>query len=264
MKNLYLYQKHYRAAYMRNFLIFFVSLVIACNSYASEANAPKKLIWPFEGVFGTFDREAAQRGFQVYKEVCAACHALSHLSYRNLKDIGITEEEIKEIAKEHTVKDGPNDQGEMFERPALPADRFVPPFANEQAARAANGGAYPVDLSLIVKARHDGANYIYSILTGYEDAPANHKVPEGLHYNKYFPGQNIAMPAPLSDGQVQYRTGMPSSVDQMSRDVVVFLQWAAEPEMEHRKSLGLKAMLYLFVFTILFYIAKNRVWSRLK
>lgn len=249
---------------MRNFIILFVSIIISANSFASEAMQPKKVIWPFEGIFGTFDREAAQRGFQVYKEVCAACHALSHLSYRNLKDLGITEAEIKEIAKEYTVKDGPNDQVEMFERPALPADRFVPPFANEQAARAANGGAYPVDLSLIVKARHDGANYIYSILTGYENPPANITIPDGLHYNKYFPGHNIAMPAPLSDGQVQYSSEKVASIDQMSRDVVVFLQWAAEPEMEHRKSLGLKAILYLFVFTILFYIAKNRVWSRLK
>ncbi len=249
---------------MRNFIILFVSIIISANSFANEAIPPKKAIWPFEGIFGTFDREAAQRGFQVYKEVCSACHALSHLSYRNLKDLGITEAEIKEIAKEHTVKDGQDDQGEMFERPALPADRFVPPFANEQAARAANGGAYPVDLSLIVKARHDGANYVYSILTGYENPPANITIPDGLYYNKYFRGHNIAMPAPLSDGQVQYRSGKVASVDQMSRDVVVFLQWAAEPEMEHRKSLGLKAMLYLFVFTILFYIAKNRVWSRLK
>ena len=249
---------------MRNFIIIFSSFIFSASVFANVAVPPKKLLWPFDGIFGSFERETAQRGFQVYKEVCSACHGLSHVSYRNLKDIGITEAEIKEIAKEYIVTDGPNDQGEMFQRPALPSDKFVEPFPNEQAARAANGGAHPVDLSLIIKAREDGANYVYSILTGYENPPAGFKVLDGLHYNKYFPGHNIAMPAPLSDGQVQYSSALPASIDQMARDVVIFLQWAAEPEMEHRKSTGLKVMFYLLVFTLLFFAAKNRIWARLK
>lgn len=244
-------------------LAIFSSLVLSFAAFASENIELKRLIWPFDGIFGSVDREAAQRGFQVYKEVCAACHSLSRLSYRNLKDIGISELEIKEIAKQYMVTDGPNEQGEMFQRPAKLSDKFVSPFPNEQAARVANGGAYPPDLSLIIKARHDGANYVYSLLTGYEPAPADFKLMEGLHYNKYFPGNQIAMPAPLSDGQVQYLGGTVASVDQMSRDVVVFLQWAAEPEMEHRKSMGLKVMIYLAIFTVLFYIAKKKIWSRL-
>lgn len=220
--------------------------------------------WHFEGLRGSVDREAAQRGFQVYKEVCSVCHSLSNLYYRNLKDIGFSEEEIKEIAKNYTVKDGPNDDGEMFDRPALPSDRFVSPYPNEQAARAANNGAHPPDLSLIIKARHDGANYIYSLLTGYTEPPTGFKLMNGAHYNPYFPGGQIAMPPPLMDGQVTYMDGTNASVEQMSHDVAVFLQWAAEPEMEHRKSMGLKVMMFLVAFTIFFYIAKNRIWSNLK
>jgi ubiquinol-cytochrome c reductase cytochrome c1 subunit len=250
---------------MRRILLLTILFLSSISSIAANEHIElKKIIWPFDGVFGTFDRESAQRGYQVYKEVCAACHSLSKLSYRNLKDIGITEPEIKEIAKQYTITDGPNDQGEMFQRPALPSDRFVPSFPNEQAARAANNGAYPVDLSLIIKARPDGANYVYSLLTGYEDPPEGFKLMDGLHYNKYFHGNQIAMPNPLSDGIVQYSAGTIASVDQMSRDVVIFLQWAAEPEMEHRKSMGLKVMIYLVIFTVFFYYAKCRIWSRLK
>ncbi len=252
---------------MRNLITIFISLIISANTLAQDdhmAVAPKKIIWPFEGIFGSVDREQAQRGYQVYKEVCSACHELTHLSYRNLKDIGITDAEIKTIAAGYTVTDGPNAEGEMFERPALPSDKFVKPFPNEQAARAANNGAHPADLSLIIKAREDGANYVHSLLTGYIDPPANFKLMDGLHYNEYFPDHQIAMPAPLQDGMVQYRDGTVATVDQMSRDVVVFLQWAAEPEMERRKSMGLRAMIYLSIFTILFYMVKRRIWSRLK
>ena len=229
-----------------------------------KALPPKKMKWPFDGVFGTVNREATQRGFQVYKEVCSVCHSLNNLYYRNLKDIGFSDDEIKEIAKGYTVKDGPNDDGEMFNRSALPPDRFVPPYPNDQAARAANNGAHPPDLSLIIKARHDGANYIYSLLTGYTEPPADFKLMQGTHYNPYFPGEQIAMPPPFTEGQVTYMDGTNASVEQMSQDVAVFLQWAAEPEMEHRKSMGLKVMMFLAVFTIFFYIAKNRIWSNLK
>ncbi|WP_347938594.1 cytochrome c1 [Rickettsia oklahomensis] len=245
-----------------------ISIIIIITSSlclaGEEALPPQKMQWSFDGVFGTVNREAAQRGFQVYKEVCSVCHGLNHLYYRNLKDIGFSDDEIKEIAKAYTVKDGPNDDGEIFDRPALPSDRFIPPYPNEQAARAANNGAYPPDLSLIIKARHDGANYIYSLLTGYKEPPAGFKLMQGTHYNPYFPGGQIAMPPPLIDGQVTYMDGTNASIGQMSHDVAVFLQWVAEPEMEHRKSMGLKVMMFLVVFTIFFYIAKNRIWSNLK
>jgi ubiquinol-cytochrome c reductase cytochrome c1 subunit len=250
---------------MKRILLLSILIIGSFGTLAANEHIElKKIIWPFDGMLGTVDREAAQRGYQVYKEVCSACHSLSKLSYRNLKDIGITEPEIKEIAKQYTLTDGPNDQGEMFQRSALPSDRFVAPFANEQAARAANNGAYPVDLSLIVKARPDGANYLYSLLTGYENPPSDFKMMDGLYYNKYFHGHQIAMPNPLSDGMVQYSSGTASTIDQMARDVVIFLQWAAEPEMEHRKSMGLKVLIYLAIFTVFFYFAKCRIWSRLK
>lgn len=251
----------------RKILSFCILILLATNSYAmsdSEATAPKKIYWPFEGIFGTFDRQAAQRGAQVYLEVCSACHGLQHLYYRNLKDIGFSEEEIKAIAKEKTVTDGPNDTGDMFERPALPSDRFVSPFPNEEAARTANNGAFPADLSLIIKARENGANYLFSLLTGYEEAPEDITMMDGLNYNPYFEGKQIAMPAPLAEGQVTFIDGTPATVEQMSRDVVVFLQWAAEPEMEHRKSMGLKVMLFLSIFTIVFFIAKQRTWKKIK
>ncbi len=249
------------------------SLIIVCfligfsNSTfasASENIPPKKQYWPFEGMFGTFDRDAAQRGFKVYKEVCSACHALDHLSYRNLTQIGFSEDEVKALAAEYQITDGPNDQGEMFQRKAIPSDKFVPPYPNEQAARASNNGAYPPDLSLIIKARADGANYVYSILTGYnETPPANFNLTSGLYYNPYFPHMQIAMPQPLVDGQVSFADETSPSIDQMARDVVIFLQWAAEPEMENRKSMGIKVMIFLIFFTIFFYIAKKRMWKNI-
>lgn len=247
------------------------SLLILCfatNGYASsdieEDKENKLMVWPFEGLFGTFDRQSAQRGAQVYLEVCSACHGMSHLYYRNLKDIGFSEEEVQSIAKEKTVIDGPNSDGEMFERPALPSDNFVSPFANVEAARASNNGAHPVDLSLIVKAREDGANYLFSILTGYYTAPDDVTIQDGLYYNPYFDGKQIAMPPPLMSGAVTYMDGTPATIEQMARDVTIFLQWAAEPEMEHRKSMGLKVMLFLSIFTILFFIAKKRIWKNIK
>lgn len=230
----------------------------------SDQHPPKKMVWPFDGVFGHVDIQSAQRGFQVYKQVCAGCHSLKRLSYRNLADIGFTEAEIKALASDVRVVDGPNDEGEMFERPGLASDHFVAPFANDQAARAANGGALPPDLSLIVKARRNGPDYIYSLLTGYEEAPHGEVMPDGMHYNAYFPGKKIAMPAPLTEGAVTYQDGTTASVEQMSRDVVTFLQWAAEPEMAQRKELGFKVMVYLGIFTVLFYLGKRIVWRDVK
>ena len=240
--------------------------LVTTNAAAGSGGAkkPKQIVWPFEGFFGTFDRQAAQRGAQVYLEVCSVCHGLNHLYYRNLKNLGFSEGEIKEIAKQYTVIDGPDDDGEMFEREALPRDRFKNPYANENAARAANNGAFPPDLSLMVKARPDGANYLYSLLTGYEDPPEGFKLMTGLSYNPYFEGGQLAMPAPLVEGQVSYMDGTEATVEQMSKDVTIFLQYAAEPEMEHRKSMGLKVGLYLVVFTVFFYFVKRKVWSRLK
>ncbi len=233
-------------------------------AYASgDQKPPRKMEWEFEGIFGTVDKQAAQRGFQVYKEVCSACHSLSRIAFRNMTEIGFSEAEVKALAASYQIHDGPNDQGDMFDRPGKPSDSFVPPHANEQAARAAHNGAYPPDLSLIVKAREEGPDYIYSLLTGYAQAPAGVVLADGQYYNPYFPGHALAMPAPLSEGQVTYSDGTKATVDQMSRDVVTFLQWAAEPEMESRKQMGLKVLIYLAIFTAFMYVAKRNIWKRI-
>lgn len=225
---------------------------------------PKQIVWPFDGALGTVDRQSAQRGFQVYKEVCAACHGLERIAFRNLEDIGFTEAEVKKLASDYSYKDF-NDAGEEMERPGKPSDRFPSPYANEDAGRAANNGAYPPDLSLIVKARVDGPNYLYSLLTGYgKEAPAGVTISEGTHYNPYFSlTQGIAMPQPLTADQVTYEDGTAATLDQAARDLVVFLQWAAEPEMEERKAMGLKVMIFLTLGVMAFWIAKRRTWGNL-
>ena len=240
-----------------------ISLLPLSTSAAGDTAQYKTVDWSFDGVTGTFDRPSIQRGYQVYKEVCASCHSMDLIAFRNLVQVGFSEEEAKALAAESTMMDGPDEAGDMFERPGKIFDYFPAPFANEQAARASNGGAYPPDLSLIVKARMDGANYVYSLLTGYEDAPEGMDV-GALHYNPYFPGTKIAMASPLSDDMVEYQDGTAATVDQMSKDVVNFLQWTAEPEMEERKQMGIKTLLFLFGFTLLFYIAKIRVWRDVK
>ena len=219
--------------------------------------------WSFNGPAGTFDRAALQRGFQVYKQVCAACHSLNRVAYRNLAALGYDEGEIKAFAAEATVTDGPDDEGNMYERPGRPADHFKSPFANEQAARYANNGALPPDLSLITRARMDGPNYVHAILTGYGDAPAGFTVNPGMNYNKYFAGHQIAMPQPLVDGAVTYDDGTTASVDQMSKDVATFLTWAGEPVMEIRKQTGIKVLIFLAVFSGLMYLTKRKVWKNL-
>lgn len=229
---------------------------------ASEGAEPAKQVWSFGGPLGTYDRAALQRGFQIYKEVCAACHSMNQIYYRNLAALGFSEAEIKAIAADYTVTDGPNDQGEMFERSARASDHFKSPFANEKAASAANNGATPPDLSLIVKARHGGPDYIYSLLTGYTTAPADKHVPDGMSYNEMFPGNMIAMPSPLSDGQVTFADDTASTVRQMARDVTTFLSWASEPEMEARKKMGLKVMAYLLLLTGVLIALKRKVWSK--
>lgn len=245
--------------------LFLTLVLLSSNALASSSDIhPKEIPWQFEGAFGTVDRQAAQRGFQVYKEVCSSCHALEYMSYRNLQEIGFSEDEVKAISASVNVADGPNNEGDMFERPGRPSDKFKKPFANEQAARASNGGALPPNLSLIVKSRPNGANYVYSLLTGYEDAPHDMKMGAGMNYNKYFSGHQIAMAKPLSDGQVEYMDGTTASTEQMAKDVTVFLQWAAEPEMEQRKRMGIKVFAYLIVFTVLFYFAKKIIWRDVK
>ena len=217
--------------------------------------------WSFDGVFGAFDRGAAQRGFQVYKEVCSVCHSLNLLAYRNLEEIGFTPDEVKAIAAQVQVTDGPNDQGEMFQRPGKPADHFKPPFANDQAARVANNGALPPDLSLMVKARKGGPDYAYAILTGFVEPPAGYKVNEGMYYNAAFPGHQIAMPPPLSEGAVTYADGTNATALQMAHDVVTFLAWAADPNLETRHRVGVKVILYVLALTGLFFAVKRRVWA---
>lgn len=233
-----------------------------------DREEPKKMHWSFEGVFGKFDRNSIQRGLKVYKEVCSVCHSLNKVAFRNLADIGFSEEEIKSLAASYSIHDGPNDEGEMFERPGRPSDHFPPPYANEQAARASsNNNALPPDQSLIVKARHGGADYIYSLLTGYSTPPADFTLGENMHYNPYYSGggkQFSMIPPLISDGQVVFDDGTPATIDQMAKDITNFLQWAAEPEMEERKALGIKTMIFTLIFTIFFYFAKKHIWRRVK
>lgn len=228
---------------------------------AGEAIAIPDHRFSFDGVFGTYDRASAQRGFQVYKEVCAACHGMRLLSYRNLRELGLTEQQVTAIASQFQVQDGPNDDGEMFERAGRPSDRFRSPFPNVNAARAANNGAYPPDLSVIAKARAGGADYLFALLTGYADPPADVTLMEGMNYNRYFPGHQIAMAAPLNPDQVQFADGTPATVENMARDVATFLQWAAEPELEQRRAMGIKVILFLTVLAGLAYAVKRKVWA---
>ncbi|HEX3538553.1 MAG TPA: cytochrome c1 [Stellaceae bacterium] len=227
-----------------------------------EAPTPPHQQWSFDGVFGTYDMAAAQRGFQVYKEVCAACHPVKHLYYRDLEELGYSEDQIKGFAAQSQVTDGPNDEGQMFQRPARPSDKIPEPFPNDQAARAANNGALPPDLSLITKARDEGPDYVDGILNGFKNPPSGVKVPEGMYYNEYFPGHQIKMPPPLSENQVTYADGAKATVPQMSHDVVTFLAWAAEPTLDERHRMGIKVILFLLVAAGLFYAAKRKIWAR--
>lgn len=250
---------------------------------AEGAPMPPSLKWSFAGPFGKFDQGQLQRGLKVYKEVCAACHGLSFVAFRNLADPGgpgYSPAQAAAFASEYKVKDGPDDKGEMFERNGRPADYFPSPYPNEQAARASNGGAFPPDLSLIAKARgyergfpqfifdafiqfqEKGPNYLDALMQGYEDkAPAGFALPEGSYYNKFFPGHAIKMPKPLSDGQVTYDDGSPATVQQYAKDVSAFLMWTAEPHLEARKRLGLQVMLFLIVLSGLLYFTKKKVWA---
>jgi ubiquinol-cytochrome c reductase cytochrome c1 subunit len=232
---------------------------------------PKQVDFSFNGPFGKYDRQQLQRGFQVFKEVCASCHSLSYVAFRNLEEIGYNEAEVKAIASQWQIEVPSIDPktGEASTRKGIPADRFPSPYANEVAARAANNNALPPDLSLITKARHDGANYVYSLLTGYQDPPANlpadNRPGEGLHFNPYFANLNIAMPAPLTgDGQVTYADGTAPTMDNMAKDVSAFLAWTAEPRLENRHRAGLATLIFLLFATVLAYLAYQNIWHSAK
>ena len=256
---------------MKNFLrilsLIIVFLATSLSSQAAEKVEYLKTDWSFKGLFGKFDRGALQRGYQVYTEVCASCHSMKYLSYRNLSEKGgpeFTEQQAKAIAASFDVTDGPNSDGEMFTRPGKLSDKFVMPYENVKAAQAANGGAYPPDMSVLVKARGGGVDYIYSLLQGYEDPPTGITLDEGVHYNKYMYGNKIKMSNPLSDGLVEYSDGTNATVEQMSKDVTTFLMWTAEPHLETRHQMGFKAIVYLIILTILVYFSMKRIWSRVE
>ena len=256
---------------MKNFLrilsLIIVFLATPLSSHSAEKAEYLKTDWSFKGLFGKFDRGALQRGYQVYTEVCASCHSMKYLSYRNLSEKGgpeFTEQQAKAIAASFDVTDGPNSDGEMFTRPGKLSDKFVMPYENVKAAQAANGGAYPPDMSVLVKARGGGVDYIYSLLQGYEDPPVGITLDEGVHYNKYMYGNKIKMSNPLSDGLVEYSDGTNATVEQMSKDVTTFLMWTAEPHLETRHQMGFKAILYLIILTILVYFSMKRIWSRVE
>ena len=242
----------------------FLTLPGAVRAADSHAEAEIKIPsqnWSFDGIFGTPDLASAQRGFQVYSEVCSACHSMRQLHYRDLTGIGFTPAEVKAIASNFTVPQGLDDVGAPKEGPATPANMLRSPFPNEKAARAANNGALPPDLSLIVNAREGEANYIYALLTGYAEPPGAFKMQTGMYYNRMYTGHQIAMPKPLNDGQVTYIDGTPTSVDQMARDGTTFLTWAANPEMAERKAMGVRVSLFLTLMAGVTYAVKRKVWS---
>jgi|TARA_B100001093_G_scaffold91690_1_gene83811 ubiquinol-cytochrome c reductase cytochrome c1 subunit len=250
--------------------IIFISLFLFVGT--NQVNSAEKVEllktdWSFKGLLGKFDRGSLQRGYQVYTEVCSSCHSMKYVSYRNLAEEGgpeFTEEQAKAIAANFEVLDGPNSDGEMFTRPAKLSDKFVMPYENVKAAQAANGGAYPPDMSVLAKARSGGVDYIYSVLLGYEDPPAGVILDDGVYYNKYMYGNNIKMSQPLSDGLVEYSDGTVASEEQMAKDVTTFLMWAAEPHLESRHKMGFKAILYLIILTILVYFSMKKIWSRIE
>ena len=257
--------------------------VPASAQEATEQPTPPKQSWSFAGPFGRFDQAQLQRGYQVYREVCSNCHSMKFMAFRNLSDAGgpvFSESQVKALAESYKVQDGPNDAGDMFQRPGRPSDPFPAPFANEQAARAANGGALPPDMSVLAKARdiefgglwflvqpfsqysEQGIDYIHALLNGYHDKPPEGvKIPDGKYYNDFYPGHAISMPKPLSDGQVAYTDGSPQTVEQYSHDIAAFLTWVAEPKLVERKRTGLEVMIFLAVFVGLLYQIKKRIWA---
>ena len=246
------------------FYLSFLFFILIGNLNSSEKIQLLKQEWSFKGITGKFDRASLQRGYQVYNEVCASCHSMRLLSYRNLGETGGPEfsiEQVKAIAANFEIQDGPNEEGEMFMRPGRPSDKFASPYPNIQPATAANGRAYPPDMSVLVKSRKGGADYIYSVLMGYEDPPANVKLDDGVYYNKYMEGKKIKMSNPLSEGIVTYADGTKSTEAQMAKDVTTFLTWAAEPTLEARHKMGVRVIIFLIILTTLVYFSMRRLWS---
>jgi ubiquinol-cytochrome c reductase cytochrome b/c1 subunit len=261
-----------------------LSFATGSAALAADAHAPQppRQSWSFSGPLGKFDKAQLQRGFKVYREVCQACHSLNLIAFRTLGQagaLGFTDGQIKTIAGEYQINDGPNDSGEMFQRPGRPSDYFPPIYPNEQAARATHNGALPVDLSVIAKARtfevgfpgflidivrqyqENGVDYIHALLTGYSEPPAGETLAPGQNWNKFFPGHKIAMAPPLDKDRVEYSDGTPQTVDQYARDVTAFLMWAAEPHLESRKRIGFQVMIFLIVFAGLAYFTKKKIWA---
>jgi ubiquinol-cytochrome c reductase cytochrome b/c1 subunit len=272
--------------------IVLVTLVLAGPSPASDApnrreETPQRYEWSFAGVFGRYDKAQLRRGFKVYKEVCASCHSIKMLAFRNLSEPGGPElpvADVAALAASYKIKDGPNAAGEYFERPGRPSDRFPPPFANEQAARAAFAGNYPPDMSVLAKARgysrgfplflfdalpgfsyqEHGVDYIVSLMEGYADPPPETDLPAGQFYDPYMPGRRIGMPPPLADGVVAYDDGYPQTIDQYAKDVAAFLMWSAEPHLENRKKIGRGVVSFLIVFAALLYFTKRKIWANVE
>ena len=256
---------------MKNLFKLFsiIILIITSNSYSFAAEKVEylKTDWSFKGLFGKFDRASLQRGYQVYTEVCASCHSMKYLSYRNLAEQGgpeFSEAQAKAIAASFEVTDGPNSDGEMFTRPGKLSDKFVMPYENVEASKAANGGAYPPDMSVLVKARKGGADYIYSLLLGYDEPPADIKLDDGVYYNKYMYGNKIKMSAPLSDGLIEYSDGTEATKEQMAKDITTFLMWSAEPHLETRHKTGFRVIVYLIILSVLVYLTMKKIWSRVE
>ena len=250
---------------MKNIFYIFAIFLFINNCLAEEKIKLNKQDWTFQGIFGRYDNSSLQRGLQIYQEVCSSCHGMKRLRFRELKDLGFSYEQIEKYAETFEILDGPYELGEMFMRSGEPSDTFVSPYKNKQEAKAAFGGAYPPDLSLLTKSMKNGPDYIYSLLTGYEEnLPKDFELPDGLYYNLYHDGKVIAMPPPLYDDVIEYIDGTNANLHQLAYDTVNFLNWAAEPELQKRKSLGLKVLLFLIVLTLLLYVTMKEIWSRLE
>ena len=241
--------------------------LLASSGAALASGASEPLMKPgfsWEGFFGRYDQAQLKRGFEVFSQVCSNCHGLRLVAYRNLADVGLTADQIKEVASAREMADAPNDEGMVSMRPGRPSDKYIGPFPNDKAAAAANGGALPPDLSLMAKARLGGPDYIYSLMLGFkEEAPHGVAIPEGKYYNTYFPGNAIGMPPQLMEDLITYSDGTKASPEQLARDISAFLNWAAEPELNERKSMGLKVMIFLAVFTALLYALKRQIWKNI-
>ena len=246
--------------------IFFIFL-IGTSVFSAEKQELLKQDWSFKSFFGKFDRASLQRGYQVYAEVCSSCHSMKYISYRNLAEPGgpeFSEAQAKAIASNFEVTDGPNSEGEMFTRQAKLSDKFIMPYSNVEEAKLSNGGAYPPDMSVLVKARSGGADYIYSVLLGYEDPPEGITLDDGVYYNKYMYGNKIKMPPQLYDDLVTYIDGTPATPEQMAKDITTFMMWAAEPHLETRHKTGFRVIVYLIILTILVYFSMKKIWSRVE